>query len=149
MTADAGDRYTNWPEEVQAVGTRLNQLPADPDVGSGSFGGKPDLASSPDEKRAAARAIENHIKGDTYTAGTWADTDTGAVVREFGAKDGHGWLISRAVSKAHKTWREQVKGLMHRLSNDVDSLGGANRSLHGTDTAIGTKAGKVSVFRSY
>ncbi|MEW2494964.1 hypothetical protein AB0942_15725 [Streptomyces nodosus] len=121
---------------------RLNQFPADQ-------GAQPDLASSPAEMRAAARAIDQHILGDTRKAGSLPDKDTEAVVKEFGAKDGHGWLTSRAVQKAHNAWGEQVKAHTDRLSSDRDSLKGANQVLHGTDTVIGVKTGQVSVFHSY
>ncbi|MFI0239812.1 hypothetical protein [Streptomyces sp. NPDC016845] len=52
---------------------RLNHLPD----GAGITGGsQKDLASSPAEKKSAARAIEQHIEPDTRKAGDWADTDT-------------------------------------------------------------------------
>jgi hypothetical protein len=65
---------------------RLNQLPADAGEVSGTAGlagGKKDLASSPAEKNAAAKAIEDHIEPDTRKAGDWADTETNAAVKEF------------------------------------------------------------------
>ncbi|MFI6689722.1 hypothetical protein [Streptomyces sp. NPDC050485] len=62
------------------------------------------MASTPAQKQAAARAIEEHIEPDTRTSGSWADDETAAVVKEFDARDGHGWLASGALKKAHKTW---------------------------------------------
>ncbi|MFF7976231.1 hypothetical protein [Streptomyces sp. NPDC007905] len=86
----------------------MNQLPADLGGGGSTGGGQPDLASSPAEKKAAANTLHNEIEPHTTTAGAWADDETSAVVKAFDAKDGHGWVTSSAVSKAHKTWSEQV-----------------------------------------
>ncbi|MBN0048054.1 hypothetical protein JS756_28870 [Streptomyces actuosus] len=65
------------------------------------------MASSPAEKRAAAKAIEQHIEPETRESGDYADEQTDAVVKAFDAEDGHGWVTSSAVKKAHKKW-EQV-----------------------------------------
>jgi len=121
---------------AQAVSMRLNQLPADPGGGGGSPGGQPDLVSSPAQKRAAAKAIENHIEPDTQTSGQWAELETGAVVKAFAAKDGDGWLTSGAVSKVHKTWSEQVQNLMKRLSSEKTALRSTNTVLTGTDVVV-------------
>ncbi|XUL88632.1 hypothetical protein ACQ86D_19910 [Streptomyces galilaeus] len=122
---------------------RLNQLPAD-QGGGGSFGGQPDLASSPAEKRTAATAIENHIEPDTKKAGDWADDEAGAVVKAFGAKDGHGWLTSGALSKAHKVWGEQVQNLMNRLASEKAALRSSNTVLTGTDVEVRSGVRKSS-----
>ena len=98
----------------RALGTRLNQYPADPGGGGSTGGGGPDLASSPAEKKAAADTLHNDIEPDTKKAGAWADDETSAVVKAFDAKDGHGWLTSGAVGKAHKTWGEQVQNLVNQ-----------------------------------
>lgn len=107
------------------VGMRLNQLPADPggptDV-TGPAGRKKDLASSPAEKAAAVKAIEEHIQPDTAKAGRWADEDTGSAVKTFGPKDGDGWVISTALKTAHKTWGAQVKNLIDRLDAEKGAL---------------------------
>jgi hypothetical protein len=127
---------------------RLNQLPADPGGGQ-PLTGQPDLASSPAEKRAAAKAIENHIEPDTKKSGGWADEETGAVVKAFGTKDGQGWLTSGAVSKAHKTWGEQVQNLMNRLSSEKTALRGSNTVLTGTDAGVGSGIHKSSSLDRY
>ena len=98
----------------------------------------------PPKKRAAATAIENHIEGGTRTAGDCAEEDTGAVVKAFDAKDGHGWLTSGAVRKAHKTWDEQVQNLMNRLSSDKAALRQGNTTLLGTDAGVGAMARTTS-----
>jgi hypothetical protein len=119
--------------------TRLNQVPADPGSTAnppGVSGGQKDLASSPAEKQAAATAIEQHIEPDTKKAGNHADEQTDAVVKAFDAKDGHGWVTSSAVKKAHKKWDEQVQGLMKRLASEKRSLRSANYVLQNTDFGV-------------
>ncbi|MYU02854.1 hypothetical protein GTY81_02875 [Streptomyces sp. SID8366] len=115
---------------------------------AGSSGG-PDLASSPAEKTTAANTLHNGIGPDTKTAGAWADDETGAVVKAFDAKDGHGWLTSGAVGKAHKTWGEQVQNLVNQLSGDESALRADTTVLFGTDLAVGDRTRKVSVFDGY
>ncbi|MEV6295348.1 hypothetical protein AB0M41_34125 [Streptomyces sp. NPDC051896] len=133
----------------RAVGMRLNQYPADPGGGGSTGGGGPDLASSPAEKKAAADTLHNDIEPDTKKAGAWADDETSAVVKAFDAKDGHGWLTSGAVGKAHKTWGEQVQNLVNQLSGDESALRADTTLLSGTDVGVGDKARKVSVFDTY
>jgi hypothetical protein len=129
---------------------RLNQIPADPGGGGGGVaGGQPDLASSPAENRAAANAIQLTVEPGTRAAGAWADEETGSAVKAFGAKDGHGWLTSGAVQKAHNTWGDQVQNLMNMLAGDKAALRGANTVLTGTDTGAGAGVRKVSVLDTY
>ncbi|MEV5338521.1 hypothetical protein AB0K93_08535 [Streptomyces sp. NPDC052676] len=101
----------------------MNRLPADTGGPGPSGGGRRDLASSPAEKKAAARAIEDHIEPDTAKAGRHADADTASAVKAFGAKDGDGWDTSTALKKAHETWGDQVKNLMDRLGAEKDACG--------------------------
>ncbi|GAA3835802.1 hypothetical protein GCM10023083_79850 [Streptomyces phyllanthi] len=89
---NVGDGGTTHP-----VGMRLNQIPADSGGSSGAqpggfSGSRRDLASSPAEKRAAARAIEEHIEPDTRKSGDWTDEETNTAVKAFAEKDGHGWV---------------------------------------------------------
>ncbi|MEV6545010.1 hypothetical protein [Streptomyces sp. NPDC051665] len=99
---------------------------------------RPSLASSPGEKRAAARAIEEHIEPGTRAAGRWADDENGAAVREFAAKDGDGWVTSAVLKKAHGAWADQVKNLMDRLGAERDALRSGNAVLTSTDLAVGS-----------
>ncbi|WP_331445183.1 hypothetical protein [Streptomyces xanthochromogenes] len=125
--------------EAEAVGMRLNQMPAEPSGITGPFtspGGQPSLVSTPAQKSAAARAIEEHIEPDTRTSGGWADEETAAVVKEFDARDGHGWLASAAIKKAHKTWGDQVKSLMDRLSSEKGALRSTNNLFQKTDFGV-------------
>nr|WP_043677204.1 hypothetical protein [Streptomyces xylophagus] len=107
------------------------------------------LASSPAEKRAAARAIEEHIRPDTLVAGRWADEEMGAAVREFAAKDGDGWLTSAALKKAHGAWADQVKNLMDRLGAETDALRSGNAVLTSTDLAVGSTLRQQSSLDTY
>lgn len=117
---------------------QLNQ-PADSGGGGGSVGGQPRLTSSPAQKQAAANTIEREIEPGTSAAGAWADHETDAVVKAFGAKDGDGWLTSGAVKTAHEKWDAQVKELMNMLSADKGALRAANRTLTATDAGVGAR----------
>ncbi|MFJ9246023.1 hypothetical protein [Streptomyces sp. NPDC101776] len=108
-----------------------------------------DLASSPGEKRAAARAIEDRIEPDTRAAGRWADEENGAAVREFAARDGEGWVTSGALKKAHGTWADQVKNLMDRLGAERDALRSGNAVLTSTDLAVGSRLREQSSLDTY
>ncbi|MEV0907120.1 hypothetical protein [Streptomyces hokutonensis] len=108
-----------------------------------------DLASSPGEKRAAARAIEDHIEPGTCAAGRWADDENGAAVREFAAKDGDGWVTSAALKKAHGAWADQVKNLMDRLGAEKDALRSGNAVLTSTDLAVGSTLRQQSSLDTY
>ncbi|MGW5372959.1 hypothetical protein ACWES4_32725 [Streptomyces sp. NPDC004011] len=68
--------------------------------GNGHGPGAGRLASTPAEKRAAARALNDHIEPDTRRAGEWADDETAAAVKAFGARDGHGWLTAAGLRRA-------------------------------------------------
>ncbi|MEV5729546.1 MULTISPECIES: hypothetical protein [Streptomyces] len=125
---------------------RLNQLPADPGGSVGPMpGGGPDVASSPADKKKAAKAIEEDIEPGTRKAGDFADTETGDAVKAF--RDG--WLTSGALKKAHETWGEQVKNLMNRLASEKAALRSATTVLQGADLQAGANAQSVSVIDGY
>ncbi|GGW52453.1 hypothetical protein GCM10010503_31870 [Streptomyces lucensis JCM 4490] len=138
-----------------SVGMRLNQIPSDPggsagpSGGAGAGGGRKDLASSPAEKQAAAKALQDHIEPDTRKAGDWADDDTGAAVKALQAKDGDGWLTSGALKAAHKTWGEQVQNLMNRLSSEKAALRSTNTVFQGTDLGVGSRVRTSSSLDQY
>ncbi|MBT3154894.1 hypothetical protein HTV45_29170 [Streptomyces sp. CHD11] len=128
----------------------LNQYPADPGGSPGPVvGGSKDLASSPAQKKAAAKAIQDHIEPDTRKAGDWADEETGAAVKAFAAKDGHGWVTSTALRKAHKTWGEQVQNLMNRLSSEKEALRSTGILFQGLDFGVGQGIRKSSSLDGY
>ncbi|MFI6475975.1 hypothetical protein ACIBL5_37785 [Streptomyces sp. NPDC050516] len=124
---------------------RLNQIPT-PGGPPGLLAGQKDLASTSAQKQAAARAIGDHIEPDTRTSGSWADDETAAVVKEFDARDGHGWLASGALSKAHKTWGDQVKSLMDELSSEKGALLRADTHLFNTDVGVHSQVSSSSLF---
>src|SRR5690606_10052317 len=113
-------------------GQKVTDAPYGPVVGSPK-----DLASSPTQKKAAARAIEEHIEPETREAGDWADEETEAAVKAFAAKDGDGWVTSTALKKAHKTWGDQVQALMHRLGSEKLALRSTGLLFQTTDFGIG------------
>lgn len=144
--SESAENTTGGHDTTTAADMRLNQLPADP---GGSSGTQQDLASSPAEKRAAAKAIEDHIEPGTKKSGDWADEDTDAAVKEFGPKDGHGWLTSSAVKEAHKTWGEQLRNLMNRLASEKAALRSTGTLLLGTDLGVGSDLRKASPLDGY
>lgn len=143
---------------AEPVSMQLNEVPADPSPppvygpfapGQGPNGpvqgpyapgygppfapGNPSLASTPAEKKAAAEAIRTRIRPGTKKDGDHADEETAAAVKAFGAKDGDGWVTSRALKNAHKTWGEQVQAMLKRLEADENGLSGARLNLWGAD----------------
>ncbi|MFF7753424.1 hypothetical protein ACFZCP_30295 [Streptomyces sp. NPDC007971] len=127
---------------------RLNQVPGD--VGGspappGLTGGQKKLASTPAQKQTAANAIEQHIEPDTRKAGDYADTDTNTAVKAF--RDG--WHTSGALKKAHDSWGDQVKNLMHMLASDKAALRSANTTLQTTDLQVESNTNSVSVLNGY
>jgi hypothetical protein len=132
----------------QYPGMRLNQASADPTeshVQSGAAKEQEVLASSPAQKKAAARAIEEHIEPDTRKAGDWADHETNEAVKAFRG----GWLTSEALKKAHEAWGEQVENLLNRLASEKAALRSVNSALHTADIQAGEGVRSVSVIDRY
>ncbi|MFF6996062.1 hypothetical protein ACFY93_14120 [Streptomyces sp. NPDC008313] len=128
---------------------RLNQVPLDSGGSSSPGAGQPGLASSPAEKKAAAKAIEDHIEPDTKKAGEWADVETNSAVKAFEPKDGDGWVTSGTLKKAHTTWGEQVQNLMNRLASEKSALRSTNILLQGTDLGVGSGLRQISPLDGY
>ncbi|WP_307854169.1 hypothetical protein [Streptomyces tagetis] len=129
---------------------RLNQYPVEPGGSPGPLGGGPaDLASSPAQKKAAAKAIKEHLEPETQKAGATADESTGAAVKAFAPKDGEGWVTSSALKKAHKTWGEQVQNLMNRLGGEKEALQNTNILLQNTDFGVGQGVRQSSSLDGY
>lgn len=126
---------------------RLNQLDA-PAGGGGASSGK-DLASSPAQKKAAAEAIEKHLEPGTEKAGTRARESTGTAAREFGPRDGEGWLTGSALKTARKTWSEQLTTLLNRLGAEKAALRSTGTLLQNTDRGVGLGVRKSSVLDSF
>lgn len=104
----------------------------------------PSLATDPARKKAAAEAIRSRIKPGTRGAGEHADEETSSAVKALGAKDGDGWVTSRALKDAHKTWGGQVRSMLGRLDADINSLNGARRNLFGADVQGGLGFRQIS-----
>ncbi|MDI1456117.1 hypothetical protein NHG22_20185 [Streptomyces sp. ATE26] len=117
--------------------------------GNGHGPGAGRLASTPAEKRAAARALNDHIEPDTRRAGEWADDETAAAVKAFGARDGHGWLTAPALRRAHAAWGRQVKNLIDRLGAEKDALTSTNVVLTNSDAAAGSALRRTSALDLY
>ncbi|MGW5330141.1 hypothetical protein [Streptomyces sp. NPDC004014] len=117
--------------------------------GNGHGPGAGRLASTPAEKRAAARALNDHIEPDTRKAGEWADDETAAAVKAFGARDGHGWLTATALRRAHAAWGGQVKNLTDRLGAEKDALTSTNVVLTNSDAAAGSALRRTSALDLY
>ncbi|MCK8433733.1 hypothetical protein G3I77_11990 [Streptomyces sp. D2-8] len=147
MTQPAGEQHIG--AEGGPVGVRLNQVPLDPGGSSSPGGSQPGLASSPAEKKAAAKAIEDHIEPDTKKAGEWADTETNSAVKAFEPKGGDGWVTSGALKKAHTTWGEQVRNLMNRLASEKSALRSTNNLLQNTDLGVGSGLRQISPLDGY
>ncbi|MGW3681585.1 hypothetical protein [Streptomyces prasinus] len=150
MAEPVAEQYGNVGGAGQPVGMRLNQYPADPGGSPGpGGGGRKDLASSPARKKAAAKAIEENIEPDTRRAGDRADEETNAAVKAFAAKDGHGWVTSTALKKAHKTWGEQVRNLTSRLSSEKEALRSTDILFQNTDFGVGQGVRRSSGLDAY
>jgi hypothetical protein len=124
------------------AGMQLNHVPTDPG-GGGTSGGPPQgpyLASTPEEKKKAAKSIEETIEPGTRRAGDLADETTSAAVKAFGPKDEHGWATSGALKTAHDAWGDQIQALMTRLGGEKQSLRSANTVLGGTDFRVGANS---------
>ncbi|MGX4691479.1 hypothetical protein [Streptomyces sp. JNUCC 63] len=131
---------------------RLNQIPADPSsppVYGPFVPGSIDLVSTPEQKRAAANAIEQHLEPETKESGGWAREETSAAVKALAAKDGEGWITSRALKNAHKTWGDQVQNLMNRLGAEKRALRETHTIFRNTDVSTGMQIRSTSVFDGY
>ncbi|MFD8469982.1 MULTISPECIES: hypothetical protein [Streptomyces] len=171
MSSQAGDRTAAASESGGSASMQLNEAPTDPSPppvygpfapGQGPNTSPqvpyapgyappfaPSLATDPARKKAAAEAIRTSIRPQTKTAGEHADEETSAAVKGLGAKDGDGWVTSRALKDAHKTWGGQVRSMLGRLDADINSLNGARRNLFGADVQSGSGFRQVSPFDNF
>ncbi|MER6994685.1 hypothetical protein [Streptomyces sp. NPDC000410] len=129
----------------QADQMRLNQLA--PERGGG--GTTPDLASSPAKKQAAVKAINDDLEPGVERDGKHAAVSVSAVVKEFGARDGHGWDTSGALKKAHEAWEKQVKMLRGRLATEKGLLSATAIGLQNNDIDIAGQLAQQSRIDGY
>ncbi|MFD9610687.1 hypothetical protein ACWEPZ_18935 [Streptomyces sp. NPDC004288] len=120
---------------------RLNQLA--PSAGGGGAD-KPDLASSPAAKKAAAKTIDDTLEPGVTRDGRHAAESMKAAVGAFGAKDGHGWDTSGALRRAHETWEKQVKMLLGRLSSEKQALSATGISMQDNELDIAARLARQS-----
>ncbi|MFJ3520391.1 hypothetical protein [Streptomyces sp. NPDC090131] len=114
----------------QQVGLRLNSGPQGPFAP----GGSKDFASTPAEKKAAARAIQNELEPATKTAAEHADDATSSAHMGF-----DGWQTAVGLKKVADSWDQQVKTLMGRLSSEKVALGGAESMFARNDIGVGSQ----------
>ncbi|WP_236245679.1 hypothetical protein [Streptomyces sp. CC210A] len=124
--------------EQQETSMRLNQLPAE-SSGPTPGGGSPDFGSSPAEKKTAANTIENELEPNTKKATDWADEASSTAVKTF-----DGWQTSAGLKKVQKTWDQQVRTLMGRLSSEKTALRGASGYFAQNDFGIRGQFAAVS-----
>ncbi|GHF74685.1 hypothetical protein GCM10010218_64680 [Streptomyces mashuensis] len=99
---------------------------------SGPSGGHGGVSSSEAKKKAAVRALEEHVLPDTQAAGKVMDETTEAAVKGF--KD---WATGAGLTTALKGWRTSVGGLQKVLAGEKTALSGTNQLLHGGDRWTG------------
>ncbi|MFG3407258.1 hypothetical protein [Streptomyces sp. NPDC048142] len=119
--------------EREPASMQLNQL-----APGGGGGSAPDLATSPDRKKAASNAIGEYLEPGVKDHGNDAEESTAAAVKEFGAKDGDGWDTSAALKKVHATWEKQVTALRGRLLYEANGLLKTSVDLRSNDIGIAT-----------
>ncbi|MFC7977858.1 hypothetical protein ACFUT3_21780 [Streptomyces cinereoruber] len=110
---DEWAQHKNAAMERQSSSTRLNQLPVEP----GGGGSRPDLATAPARKKAAANTIEKDVQPGVKAAADAGDAGTDGAVAEF-----KGWDTASGLKKAHEHWDGQVKRLMARLDSEKAGL---------------------------
>lgn len=125
-------------------------------MGSGN-GGEQTLASSPSDKKRAAKFMEEHLMPDTQAAARMAD-DGGALPslivapvapasplmkQDTGLKGLSGWASDQAVSDALTAWQGQANRLMARLQQEVNALHGTKNLFLNQDTTVGAQAAGV------
>lgn len=128
----------------QVTHTHLDQAP-DP----AGTPGPPSLVSTPEQKRAAADAIEKHIQPDTRTAATKADVETASAIKEFGGKDGGPWETCAGLKKVDSAWNTQVATLMSRLDGEKGMLRQTNFVFQNTDLGVGNQVRQSSSLDQY
>ncbi|MCG0288514.1 hypothetical protein [Streptomyces sp. PSAA01] len=126
LRADAAERQ-------QDTQMHLNQAnsPDNPPL----FGPQaPDLASSPEKKKAAVKALggPDGIEHDTKRAGECVDLTTEEAEKAF--KD---WDTGAGITAALKGWHASVKALRTRLAAEKTALSETHTALSGTDHRAG------------
>ncbi|MFE9838218.1 hypothetical protein ACFYP4_24215 [Streptomyces sp. NPDC005551] len=125
-------------------------------VGTGP-GGEQTLATSPSDKKRAAKYMEEHLMPETQAAARLADgggsvrppfvTPTAPasplIKRETGLKGLSGWASDQGVSDALTAWEGHAKRLVGRLQQELNALHGTKNLFQNQDTGVGAQAASV------
>ncbi|WP_431983105.1 hypothetical protein [Streptomyces qinglanensis] len=109
------------------------------------------LASSPGDKKRAAKFMQEHLLPDTQAAGRMGEgggkvvppllgpevQGKGVLKPDTGLEGLSGWALESAMSDAMSVWQGQVARLMGRLQEELKALGGTNKLFKGQDLAEG------------
>ncbi|OEV22451.1 hypothetical protein AN221_02085 [Streptomyces nanshensis] len=129
-----------------SVSMRLNGIPEEDRAPHPQpSGNRPDLASTPARKRAAANTISTEIQPNTRKAGNRPDESMTAAISDFS-----GWATGKGLKTVHTTWESQVKTLLARLDSEKGALGSAASILRTTDVERGARIKSIpSSLNSY
>ena len=131
-------------------------------MGAGD-GGEQTLASSPSDKKRAAKYMEENLMPDTRAGGNMA-AGGGAVHPPFvgpvapasplmkqdtGLKGLSGWASDQGLSDALAAWQSSANRLMGRLQNELNALHGTKNVFQNTDGGIGNQASAVRTPSSF
>ncbi|MFF5424514.1 MULTISPECIES: hypothetical protein [unclassified Streptomyces] len=141
MAWDEWERIKADATDQQSAPMRLNQVV--PGVGGGGAG-RPDMASSPAAKKAAAKAIGEDLEPGVTREGKHAAEATNAAVKEFGPRDGHGWDTSGALKRAQETWEKQVRMLLGRLASERHALSATGISFQSNERHTAARLARQS-----
>ncbi len=126
--------------------TRLNGIPEeDRRISPQAPGSRPDLASTPAQKRAAANTISTELQPNTKKAGNRPDEAMAKAISAFS-----GWATGTGLKTVDTTWEKQVKTLLGRLDSEKSALVSAATILVTTDVDRGASIKSIpSSLNSY
>ncbi|MFJ7061621.1 hypothetical protein ACIQVA_28545 [Streptomyces microflavus] len=138
--AEPADRYGDGASAAM----RLNGIPEE-DRAPRAQGSRPDLASAPAQKRAAANTIATELQPNTKKAGNRPDESMTAAMSVFS-----GWATGTGLKTVHTTWESQVKTLLGRLDTEKGALSSAANIFVTTDIERGNSLRSIpSSLNSY
>ncbi|PNG19387.1 hypothetical protein [Streptomyces cahuitamycinicus] len=131
-------------------------------MGSGA-GGEQTLASSPSDKKRAAKYLEEELLPDTQAAARIAEgggavqplyvaqaPPTSLLIKpDTGLKGFSGWALEHGLSDVLTVWHGQANRLMGRLRQEMNGLHGTKNILQSQDTAVGAQVAGVRLPSSF
>jgi hypothetical protein len=125
-------------------------------MGSGN-GGEPKLASSPRDKKRAAKFLGEKLIPDTQAAARIADGGgalpplvmapaapvSPTIKQDTGLRGFSGWASDQGLCDALTVWQGQANRLMARLQQELNGLHGTKNIFQNQDTTVGTQAAGV------